>query len=193
MNKFKFILQVIMINLFSSLLATGKELFIYQVCPGGVPTEFGSSLVRSPEIRQAVNTGNLELLKELVAKGANVKEYQGANYGESLLHCAAANLQLEVIPYLVTILGMDPNIKDSSDATPAHYAAGCSFNVFRCNDKTMTQQRFVAKKIAVLTLLKELGANMNAKDKNRSSVLDDAKEEGMPQEIIHALEGLGCH
>lgn len=147
----------------------------------GKTVEFGAHLVSSSPLRQAVVKGKLAALKELVDRGEDPLSYRGTNYGETLLHCAAANGHAGIIAYLVRIIGMDPNIKDATGATPAHYAA---------SNQLRTPQG-LENKILAIRMLKTLGADMTAKDDKDSSILDDAREEDMPPTFIQALQELG--
>lgn len=176
MTKFKIILTSLIIST-SSYILPMHFIHVIPVNPNGQSHEFGQNLVPSPLIRQSVLSGNLEMLQELIKNGANPHNYRGNNYGESLLHCAAASGQSEMITYLVNVIGIAPNIRDSSGATPAHYAAG----------NTLTKN---LDKVAILRLLKTLGADMTAKDNEGSSIIKDAIEAGSSREVLQQLISL---
>lgn len=175
MTRFKIILTGLLISTSSCILPMGS--YVIQVNPKGKLYEFGPNLVPSPPIRQSVTSGNLGRLQELIQNGANPHDYRGNNYGESLLHCAAANGQEKIITYLVNVIGMAPDIRDISGATPAHYVAGNTLN------KTLD-------KVGIIRLLKTLGADLTAKDNVGSSIMQDAIEAGSSQEILQQLFSL---
>lgn len=189
----KIVLTGLMIGTFSYLLPMER---VFLAIPGakfvrpdkdapadttGATVEFGARLVPSSPLRQAVVKGNLAALKELVAGGEAPHSYRGTNYGETLLHCAAANGHAGIIAYLVTVIGMNPSITDATGATPAHYAA---------SSKLRTPEG-LKNKILAISMLKRLGADLTAKDEKDSSILDDARKEEMPATFIQALQELG--
>lgn len=173
----------------NALYSMKPEVWVYHVdLLRKEPIEFGGTTA-SPQLRCAVNTGNMAQLQTLIEKGADPSTYRGTSYDETLLHCAAANGQLAMIEYLVRTIGMNPNCRDRYGATPAHYAASANVTVISRQGASQLAPS-EAIKLATITKLKSLGANLRAVDNQRSSIIMDAREEGASHEFIRALAEL---
>lgn len=95
------------------------------------------------------NLANLELVRFLISKGANVNLKNATNKLSTLLHCATNNLELTK---LLIDNGADVNAKNLFGKTPLMYA--CSYNNFETTE-----------------ILIEYGADVNAKDKDGYTAL----------------------
>lgn len=139
--------------------------------------EFGACPVPSHPARQAITSGDLDKLRSLVANEPSVIDYQGVNYGETLLHVAVTNNQEDIVTYLVQELEFDVNVRDANGATPAHYAVTSS----RMNNNAA---------LKMVTLLKELGADLNLVDNEDSSLVQDAQGEERSDAFVGELREL---
>jgi ankyrin repeat protein len=108
-------------------------------------------------LTDAVQSGNVKLVKDLIAKGAN------PNVADALQISPlqrAAELALEEIVRVLLQHGADPNYRDTAGMTPLHYAAWCD----RVSGVSAWRHLPPPKKAAVIELLLRAGANAFAKD-----------------------------
>jgi ankyrin repeat protein len=99
-------------------------------------------LSKNEELLEASRIGDIEKVKKLLKKGADVNAKD--NYGFTPLHDAAFFGRIEVVKLLIE-KGANVNAKDNLGSTPLHLAA-------------------IIRRIEVVKLLIEKGANVNAKD-----------------------------
>ena len=111
------------------------------------------------EIHDAALMGNLQKLKLLISKGADVNA--GDKYDNTPLHKAAITGQTEAAELLIS-KGADVNAGDKYDNTPLHKAAS-------------NGQKWVAE------LLIAKGADVNAGDKYDNTPLHNAAKSGMTE------------
>ena len=95
----------------------------------------------------AAYRGDLELVKELIGKGADVNV--GNKYGWTVLHSAAGSGNLEMVKYLVEEKNLDVNAKDDDGWTVLHSAA--------CHG-TLEVVEYLVKKGADVNAKHDLGA-----------------------------------
>ena len=105
----------------------------------------------SVALRQAVETGDLDLAGALLDEGADVSQSAG---GRSLLHVAVSDGREEIAGLLLE-RGADVNARDLKGRTPLHHAA-------------------LEGHLDLMRLLIAAGADVNAKDNQGRSVLDAA-------------------
>lgn len=79
--------------------------------------EFGETA-----LHVAANRKRLELVKLLIARGADVQFKTASEFGETALHQATDNQSVPIIDVLIET-GVDPNTKNKLGSTPLHYAA----------------------------------------------------------------------
>ena len=104
----------------------------------------------TPLFCAAKDNSNVEVLKKLIASGADIK-YKD-KYDKTLLHCAALNEHVEILEYVLT-LGLDVNVVDNDGWSPLFFAAHSN-----CNTE-------------ILKKLKETGADIHHKLKDKRNIL----------------------
>jgi len=104
------------------------------------------------DIHDAAEGGNLEVVKQHIADGADVNEKDDSEW--TPLHNATLNGHKEIAELLIA-KGADVNAKDDTDWTPLHHAA-----------------RWGRKEVAELLIAK--GGDVNAKDDDGETPLDVA-------------------
>jgi ankyrin repeat protein len=72
------------------------------------------------ELIKAIQTNNLDSLKELITKGANFKEID--QIGDTILHLACRVGQLPTVQYLVENCGLNINAENNKGTTPLYEA-----------------------------------------------------------------------
>jgi ankyrin repeat protein len=114
----------------------------------GITTTDGIPGGNTP-LQLAVKKGYLEITKKLIENGANLKVLvddspNSINQGNTLLHIATQNKDIEMVKFLISDKRVNINSKNHWDFTPLHFAArsGC---------------------LEVVKLLVENGANLEAK------------------------------
>lgn len=141
--------------------------------------EFLSSIEHlNNELFDTVRKGNLDRVKDLIEKGADINSSD--NDGNTPVHLAAKEGNLDVVKYLIEVKEVDLNAKDNNGNTPLHLATGegrldvvkylidekkADFNVK--NDDGWTPLHCAAEKgklDVVKCLIDEKKADFNVKD-----------------------------
>ena len=108
-----------------------------------------------PNIHEATWTGNIEVIKQLIASDIDVNVKR--NRGETPLHIAAIFSRYEIAKLLIS-KGADVNARNDDGFTPLHQAA-YSFSTG-------------PQKIRTIELLIAKGANVNSKGESGGTPLD---------------------
>ena len=114
-----------------------------------------------PNIHEATWTGNIEVIKQLIASDIDVNVKR--NRGETPLHIAARFSRYEIAKLLIS-KGADVNARNDDGFTPLHQAA-YSFSTG-------------PQKIRTIELLIAKGANVNSKGESGGTPLDIANTWG---------------
>ena len=114
-----------------------------------------------PNIHEAAWTGNIEVIKQLIASDIDVNVKR--NRGETPLHIAAIFSHYEIAKLLIS-KGADVNARNDDGFTPLHQAA-YSFSTG-------------PQKIRTIELLIAKGANVNSKGESGGTPLDIANTWG---------------
>jgi ankyrin repeat protein len=152
---------------------------------------------RAP-IHRAVDGGDVEKLKQVLAAGANVNERvisnepQNSDWGCTPLHLAARDGRVDMVQLLIE-RGADMNARNDRGATPLHYAANSRpVAIFLLESKAdpnardntgRTPLHWAARvgDMPVITLLTARGAQPNARDARGRTPLHDAALAGMTE------------
>ena len=154
--------------------------------PAEAKTEPPTAKAPDISIHDAAEDGNIEVVKQHLAAGANVNT-KGGWLKVTPLHYAADEGHKEIVELLITN-GADVNAKDVGDGTPLHNAVawgrkeiaellianGAEVNAKSKSDGTPLHN-VESKEIAELLITK--GANVNAKADNGLTPLDYAENE----------------
>ena len=108
-----------------------------------------------PNIHEAAWTGNIEVIKQLIASDIDVNVKR--NRGETPLHIAAIFSRYEIAKLLIS-KGADVNARNDDGFTPLHQAA-----------YSFTEG---PQKIRTIELLISKGANVNSKGESGGTPLD---------------------
>ena len=114
-----------------------------------------------PNIQEATWTGNIEVIKQLIASDIDVNVKR--NRGETPLHIAARFSRYEIAKLLIS-KGADVNARNDDGFTPLHQAA-----------YSFTEG---PQKIRTIELLISKGANVNSKGESGGTPLDIANTWG---------------
>ena len=114
-----------------------------------------------PNIHEATWTGNIEVIKQLIASDIDVNVKR--NRGETPLHIAAIFSRYEIAKLLIS-KGADVNARNDDGFTPLHQAA-----------YSFTEG---PQKIRTIELLISKGANVNSKGESGGTPLDIANTWG---------------
>ena len=146
---------------------------------------------------------NPEVIDILIDAGAEVDAR--SNTGFTPLHYAARSKNPRGIVPALLDAGADPNARSNNGLTPLHLAvrnshqpggfvetlvnAGAKVNVKSKSGYTPLHYVVIAKEpMEAARALLRAGADKDAKDNKGKSVLDYAKEEGLPADVIQILE-----
>ena len=138
---------------------------------------------------------SLELIKALVARGVDINRRSGEK-SDSMLHLAAANVNLEVAKFLIE-KGADCNLPNSYAITPLHstglflgyadhnpikmagFLLDCGANIEARDSMSRTPlMSFVRISVPMSKFLIERGANINARDIYGRTPLHEASSHG---------------
>ncbi|KAH6711655.1 ankyrin repeat-containing domain protein [Leptodontidium sp. MPI-SDFR-AT-0119] len=166
-----------------------------------VKTATGSPLKVLP-IHQAVQTGQLQVLRKLIEYGADINA-TSADTQWTALHYACLESQLDMISFLIAS-GALLNKRDAEGNTPYLIAAGSknwhvvhkffttSADLEAKNLKGLNALHFAILYGSVATLLKDYGANLDTKSRrDEQTPLHIAAKWGYLQNVIALLEA-GC-
>lgn len=126
-----------------------------------------NAIAQAHPIHEAAKTGNLQALERLLTQGTDVN--QRDEQGDSALHHAVAEAQIEVVNVLLKRANIDVNLRNNKGETPLHLAGS------RGRPKTVA-------------LLIEKGAELNAVDNIGKTALCWAASEGRPETIQALLD-----
>jgi len=149
-------------------------------------------------INIASREGNLDVIKFLVDKGADVNSKDKDGYAP--LNRAALAGHLDIVKYLVNKGGADVNAKDEDGNTPLYYAAGkghldivkflvnkgADVNSQNIDEYTPLIDAAREGHIKVVNFLANRGADINAKNKHGHTAIYYAKNKGNT-EIVKSL------
>jgi ankyrin repeat protein len=140
-----------------------------------------------PSIHGVARNGHLELVKALISAGTdvNVKD----DYGATPLHYAAKGNFPEVVKYLLE-MGADVHAKDDMGKTPLHYVVEGSdiYEATKPDEDPSPEER---RRIEIMRLLIERGANVNAKDHEGRTPLHYAAFSDTPFKLARYLVDRG--
>ena len=121
------------------------------------------------------NKASFEIAKILIAAGADV-HVRFAPYSQSLLHYVSRDGMHEFVEMFLEA-GIDANVKDELDRTPAHWATGS-------HGKN--------KDPAVLKALIKRGADVNAREREGYTPLHEATRKNASADMLKTLIGEGA-
>ncbi len=147
----------------------------------------------SSSVKESLEKRTVEILKLILEHGASLTKSDAD--GDTLLHLAAFSGQIDVFAYLLPFF-KNLNIKNQRGETPLHLAAASSAEIVDLllpkypdpdvrdleGQTAFMNASAVGYENSQLSLLKA-GANIDAADKNGTSVLDGAVSDNNPDKI----------
>ena len=133
-----------------------------------------SAMYGTTALHMAAYYGHQEIIKELIAKGADVNAR--TNEGDTSLHKAVAEGNKEAVELLITA-GADVNARNDFEITPLHEATGSNLEKGH---------------LEITELLLANGADVNAKDDGGTTPLSEAVHGGHHKDLIDLLLANGA-
>eukprot|EP01102_Stenamoeba_stenopodia_P021998 TRINITY_DN9011_c0_g1_i1.p1 TRINITY_DN9011_c0_g1~~TRINITY_DN9011_c0_g1_i1.p1 ORF type:complete len:569 (+),score=146.30 TRINITY_DN9011_c0_g1_i1:78-1784(+) len=128
-------------------------------------------------LHRACEAGDLEKVKHLLKKKASVNVKDKNNW--TPLHCAASSKSLEIVRLLLKA-GADPTITTNTETTALHYLSRLPVETKKKDSKDGV--------LALLKILLEKGARVNAKNSTGMTALHEAAYKGSDATIAFLLK-----